>query len=181
MRMGPGRRLARAWVLATAALAVGAAAPAARADVLTISVDGGWSVKVLLPERIDMAAIPAAGRFLSRGEGERFTVSLSVAPPTCEGGTSPSAAYRCMRPFLTTMPGIVQETISLETRGRNAQASYIQYVPEGGFWVKVMHTHVFFEKNGLWGEFHASIPKPTMLEAAAMFAIGDTLEVREGL
>jgi hypothetical protein len=161
------------------ALALVLASAAGRCETISVPVsNAGWTVRFSLPEQVQMAETPAAAKYYAIGHGSRFNVSLFVGPPTCEGSTTASAAYECMRPKISAVPGVIAQTISVESRTGNVQVSYIQYASLGETKVKVMHTHVLFEKGGLWGDLHASVVRPTTPEIAALLALGEDVEVR---
>lgn len=151
----------------------------AHAETISVPVlSEGWLVSFIVPEQVQMAEKPSPGKFYSIGSGVRFNVSLFVGAPTCDGSKTPSAAYRCMRPKIYSVPGVIEESISVESRPTNVQVTYIQYAKTGDVAVKVVHTHVLFERGGMWGDLHVSVVKPTVSETAALFAVGDKLDVR---
>lgn len=132
-----------------------------------------WAVTFDSPaplQLVEKSGLP--GSYFAGSDG-RFNISLFVGDPSCPGGTSAYDSYKCLRPKLYKIAGIVESSISLERRRDAIQVSYVVYVPTGDKSIKTMHTHVLFERGGKWGDLHMSAVQPSVAEITRLISLGD--------
>ncbi len=96
------------WLLGAALLAA-----SAMAETIVLPIPGEkWSVQFegpALKERTSQAG-PAGYQYA--GNAGRVNVSLFVEPPSCTGGDSNAARYRCFATLIAKSPFVVASSIS---------------------------------------------------------------------
>ncbi len=123
---------------------------------------------------------PVAEGFHASGSSARYTVNVSVQPPSCPGETSAWAAYQCARARLAAVPWVVGSLTDVQTRPGHVQLTFLQDVggSAAGRGLVVLHTVVFFERAGMWGRLHVSVVRPERQEVRALFELGDGFTLR---
>jgi hypothetical protein len=147
---------------------------------LPLSVPGEtWRVTFDAPAGLVTQEVPRPNQFYVVGTSERFTISLSVYSPNCEGGQTAQDNLRCLRAKVLSTPGVVQQSVSVEVVQNGLVLSYVMFVPNGTVAFKTVHAHVLFAKNGKWGDLHASSVRPRTDDIAYLLNLGDKFKVSE--
>lgn len=151
-----------------------------QADTVTLAIPGqGMNVSFDAPAVTKLKETSSPQQYQYVANADRLNISLFVGAPNCFGAITADANLKCMLPKLGQIPGFVKETVSVDKLPNGLQLSYLVYAPVGDQAIKVLNTHLLFAFNGKWGDFHASMVKPSPAEMAMLMGIGDTLKYVE--
>ena len=112
---------------------------------------------------------------------QRFSVSLNFAKPNCAGEQNAQAHIKCLLGKIKDNPHlqIDENTISQTAHKDGKILTYISIVGKGTHKMKIINTHVVFERSGRWGDFHASILQPTHREFLTMLKFPSLVSINE--
>jgi len=101
---------------------------------------------------------------------QRFTVSLNFAAPNCTGDQSAQSHMKCLLAKIRHNPHLqIDENTISQTAHKNGQIlTYMSVIGNDSRKMKIINTHVVFERSGRWGDFHASILQPNHREFLTM-------------
>jgi hypothetical protein len=138
-----------------------------------------WRVTFDAPPGLVTQEVPRPNQFYVVGTNDRFTVSLTIYSPNCEGGQTVQDNLRCLRAKVIATPGVLQQSVSVEETRDGLVLSYVMFIPNGTVAFKAVHTHVLFSRNGKWGDLHASSVRPRTEEIAYLLSLGDKFKLSE--
>ena len=150
----------------------------AHADFIAIPVDGeSWSLGFDAPA---LKPLPLPFRpkgFAYFGNANRLNISFFVEQPSCAGGEEPSVRFTCFSATLAKNPFLVRESLRTSTMRNGVFVVYGVRAPFNAATVRQLHMHFLFYEGGKEIDFHASFVEPADADAAALWAIMQSVRI----
>lgn len=144
----------------------------ANPTVLTAK-DLGWTIRFDAPPSRRIQEESTASTYHYAGTAGTFSLSLSIEPPSCKGGSASEDQLQCFLGKIEMVPGLVKQTVKVNRLPNALQVSYLAYARLDDVAVKTMHTHLLFAQKDKWGDLHASVVRPDNGAIAMLLGLGD--------
>lgn len=139
------------------------------------------SVTFYAPSLQRERVIERKDRYYRLARHQRLTVSLNFAKPNCVNNQSAGAHIKCLLAKIRHNPHIkIDENTISQLKHKDGQVlTYMTLIGTENHKMKVINTHLVFERNGEWGDFHASMLEPNHREFLTMLKFSSWVSLTE--
>ncbi|MGB0833122.1 MAG: hypothetical protein ACPGR2_01225 [Psychrobium sp.] len=122
------------------------------------------------PTLISPKQVENQTRFYRKGSIGKMQVSFNLGHATCKGDYTSQQHANCVLDKVRKRGAIkvVENTVSITPHNDGVTLTYVGLMTIQSQKVRVINTHLLFEKDKLWGDLHASLLHPNQLEFLQM-------------
>jgi hypothetical protein len=153
---------------------------AAHATQTTLVIpEQGWQLSFDAPALTVMGEENRPGQYVYVANSGKFNLSLYVEDPSCSGGKSHKAFYKCFWPKSSRNPMIVQASVVATEGPKYYKIAYDIEAPLEGRTVKAKNINFLISFRGKWTDLHISVVEPTEEDFAILDAFEKSLNYSE--
>lgn len=137
------------------------------------AADLGWEVHFDAPPTEKIEERSTASAYHYAGNAGKFNLSLFLERPQCSGDASNKSQVACFLGLIEKSPGLVKQTIRFNDVAQGTQVSYLVRLNVNGKPITMLHTHILFADQGIWGDLHGSVIGPDKDDVAMLIGLGE--------
>ena len=137
-----------------------------------------WSIQFDGPSLKEVKSQSGPAGYAYAGNAGRVNVSLFVEAPSCAGGDSNAARYKCFTSQITKSPLVVRSSIAGNENANGVLVMYLVRTEVNGRPIQAFNAHLLFTQAGKEGDFHASVVQPEGEDVPSLVALVQSVRVR---
>ncbi|MCG7529770.1 hypothetical protein MHM98_00100 [Psychrobium sp. MM17-31] len=132
------------------------------------SINSGVSFRA--PTLINPRQVESQTRFYRKGSIGKMQVSFNLGHAMCKGDYTSQHHANCVLDKVRKrgVIKVVENTVSITPHNDGVTLTYVGLMTIQSQKVRVINTHLLFEKDKRWGDLHASLLHPNQLEFLQM-------------
>lgn len=140
-----------------------------------------FTVTFYAPSLREERLIEREDRYYRLARHQRLTVSLNFAKPNCIGNHSAQMHIKCLLAKIRHNPHVTidENTVSQLAHKDGQVLTYMSLIGSDNQQIKIINTHLVFERDNQWGDFHASMLEPNHREFLTMLKFSNWVSLTE--